>query len=389
MAGNDTDMTRGNGRRSTMRISATGTLLALLAGVGAGAAAAQDTAAPGGFQLPPRPAAREERAGPVDADNPVVRPSTPPAATVAGPTPAPSIAVPPPSPRAQPTRRPRPERAVPATPAPTPAPIPGPIETAPAAPQPAPTLAPAPLPTPVATPATPKQGSWPWLALLGAVAALLAGLGLWRRFARRTAPDEATYAAPEPAAPAPEPASTPLPNPVPANAPPATAPMLDLQLEAREMTGSLVYATLSYRLTLTNRGPAATGPLAVAGDLVSAHASVDSRALLAPAAGDLAPLHEAPPLAPGESAELSGALRIPLAAILPLAGGAAFVPLARFHVESPASPGQTSGEAIAEARIFVIGPAGATPDDALRPFRFDQFPGVVRDLGQREIRATD
>jgi hypothetical protein len=233
---------------------------------------------------------------------------------------------------------------------------------------------------------TPDQRTWLWAAL-GAAAALLAGLGLWLRRAAR--PDEvaddaakAPAAAPPPAPPAALPPMAPPAPPERALA--AVAEGLDVTLEARELTGSLIYATLSYRLTVINHGPASTGPLAVAGDLVSAHAAIDSRAQLAPEAGTLAPLHEAPPLAPGESAELSGALRMPLSAILPLAGGAAFVPLARFHITAPVE----NGAAFAQTRIFVVGPAGDMPGDALRPFRFDRFPGVVRDLGQREIRGS-
>lgn len=368
-------MDRGNERQPGLRWAAA----LAMALYGAGTATAQDASSPGSFQLPPKPAPSDNRAGPVDAENPVVRstPNAAPTLPVATPPAAPSIAVPPPAPRAEPTRRPRAERSAPARPAseePTPAPLSAPT-VAPEA-----TFAPAPMPTlgalPPPTDATTEDRNWLWAALAAAVA-LLAGFALWRWLARPRTREEAADAVPDDL-----PVAPPPPSPAASSAPTNIAQGLEIRLEARELTGSLVYATLSYRLVLTNRGGVPTGPVAVAGDMVSAHASIDSRALLSPEAGGLAPLHEAPPLAPGESAELSGALRLPLAAILPLAGGVAFVPLARFQIVASTDQSLT----LAETCIFVVGPVGAMPDDPLRPFRFDQFPGVVRDLGQREIR---
>jgi hypothetical protein len=141
----------------------------------------------------------------------------------------------------------------------------------------------------------------------------------------------------------------------------------------------MVNATLAYRLTLTNRSGATLGPLRIAGDFTSAHASLSEQEQLSLDSGALPLLHEAPALAPGETAVLSGELRLPIASILPIHSGASrvFVPLARFRVEA-------GGDHVA-THVFVIGQASEQPGGALRPFALDRGPGVERGLGQREL----
>ena len=153
---------------------------------------------------------------------------------------------------------------------------------------------------------------------------------------------------------------------------------LDMQLEARHLSRAMVNATLAYRLTLTNRSAAPTGPLRIAGDIVSAHASLSAEEQLAPGETALATIHEVPTLAPGESVTLSGELGMPIASILPINSGGArvFVPLARFRAEACENT---------TTRIFVIGQASEQPGGALRPFPLDRGPGVDRTLGQREL----
>jgi hypothetical protein len=222
---------------------------------------------------------------------------------------------------------------------------------------------------------------------------LLAGAFLFLR-RRRTASDEAEREAPPPPAAmppqpgppaaltppakAPRPAPAPSPQPVPPQ--PAAAPRpLEMQLEARHLSRALVNATLAYRLTLTNRGEAPVGPLRIAGDIISAHASLTTQDQLALPDASLATIHQVAALAPGDSVTLSGELRLPLASILPISAGAArvFVPLARFRVEPQDGPAVT--------RVFVVGQASEQPGGALRPFPLDRGPGVDRTLGQREL----
>ena len=229
---------------------------------------------------------------------------------------------------------------------------------------------------------------------------LLAGGLLYHRRSRASAEPEgvaepaqlAAPPAPTPARPEPSPPATlpkpqelnkaPPPPPAPARepGPPAIAAgPLEIQFEARHLSRAMVNAALAYRLTLTNRADAETGPLRLAGDIVSAHASLPVEAQLLPAGAELAILHEAPTLAPGESISLSGELRMPIASILPIGSGRArvFVPLARFRAEA--------GNGTVATRVFVVGQASEQPGGALRPFPLDRGPGVDRGLGQREL----
>ena len=175
-------------------------------------------------------------------------------------------------------------------------------------------------------------------------------------------------APPSPAQPAPEPDRR------------AGAP-LELQLEAERLTLSLVYATLAYRLTVTNGGDAPTGPLRLAADLISAHASLASRHQLSLDTRETESQHELGVLTPGESVTVAGDLRLSLGDILPIrsARGNLFIPLARFRIE-PKAPG-----GIAITRAFAVGQSGAQPSDALRPVNLDLGPRTIRELDQRAL----
>jgi hypothetical protein len=342
----------------------------------AAAAQAQDSVQD--YRLPPAaPSPTPTAAGPVDTDHPIAAPTG--AAPIAAPAPSPTpvIVLPPAAPPSRATA-PRAER---------PAPRPQPTVTASAAPAPSPTatiapppIEPAPGPSAAARiePDRPPTGSpapWRWI-LAGVAVAAAAGVLLWRRrvptgledeYGKEPAPPPATAAPPAPALNIP-------PPPVPA--PPGQ--ILSVDLEPRHLSRALVNATLAYRLTLTNRSNASLGPLRVAGDIISAHASLSPEDQLAPADDALATIHEVREIAAGGSAVLRGELRLPLASILPINSGGArvFVPLARFRLEA---------EGMTATHVFVIGQASDRPGGALRPFPLDRGPGVDRGLAQREL----
>lgn len=368
-----------------------------------------------GYRLPgatvrPAPGAQ----GPVDRDNPVVttaatpRPSPTPTAT---PTAPPAAATPQPgaqpagtsspAPRPAPaaTRPAAPQASTPANAAPVPPqavplPLPG-SSAAPAGsdlfPSALPTAA-GPAATPVAAPVPAGPGwYWPWLA---GAAALLAALfaALWWRKRRIEAPLAITFeppvvpprqpATPVPAAPASGPAAPadPLPQPRLSAAP---AGGLTIELESRRMNASLVATTLSYVLRVTNHGDQALSGLAIAGDMIAAHASLPPEAQIASERQRLEHRHALPALAPGESAEVTGDFRLPLTAINPIRAGTAayFVPLARLRVEAV----QDGAAPLIHVQTWVIGELPEAEGAALKPFRLDLGPRTYSRIGQRAV----
>jgi hypothetical protein len=153
-------------------------------------------------------------------------------------------------------------------------------------------------------------------------------------------------------------------------------------LSTRRLSATLMNTALTYELTLTNTGTEAIGPIAVSGDMIGAHASIPPKVLLETAA-DGEPHHRIPRLEPGESAAMSGELRLPLAAITPIHNGAAtlFVPLARFRVLAF----RDGRPPVSANHAFVIGEEPQTPGAALKPFRLDLGPRLYSSTTQREL----
>lgn len=363
------------------------------------------------YQLPPArptPTPSPRVQGPVDPEAPVLAPQPSPAPPPAE-TPPPRIVLP----RAAPSPSPVPRAAAPAPRAmAVDRPVPSGTPSL-AASEAVPTETPAPLPTippaaPVPLPeAETGAGEQPvWLAIGGAVLLMLVGLAAWlsRRGRRATEADPgealavppaepAPSAEPQPSAPAklspprelpaarpPKPAAAP-PTPLPP--PPASDGPLHIALEARHLSRAMVNATLAYRLSLTNPGGETIGSLRVTGDLTTAHASVPVDQQLSFDGQTLKPLHEVAELAPGASVTLAGELRLPIAEIRAIRGGQGhvFVPLARFHVEG-------AGGDPSVTRVFVIGRTGGDAGAPLRPFVFEQGPGVQREISQRELQPS-
>ncbi len=378
-----------------------GSGMLLMAGMLAGpvlAQSANDYRLPGATGTP-----TSRAAGPVDPSDPTISQPRPRASTTA--TPSPEPAVPSPAPSAAPTAQPRPAAVAPRairTAAPQ-ATVPLPAQNAPA-PQPSltPNLGPAPdlSPSPSAIPIIPPvpqaaaaTGSgFDWLPWLAGALALLAGTSvlLWRRRRRANEPEIAFE---PPVVPQPDPGPQPAPQPAAATAviapestpttlpDPAFSPAqsdLVLTLEARRLTASLMATTLSYSLRLTNNGAAPLAALAIEADMVSAHASLPVEQQIANPAQPMELRHAQVDLAPGESVEFTGDLRLPLTDITPIRSGSSayFVPLARFRVD---------GGTQVMAHTFVIGELPEQTDAALRPFRLDLGPRTYSRIGQRAV----
>lgn len=362
-------------------------LLAALAFTAPGGAAIAQAAPPSSYQLPPASPTPDPRLqGPVVEDHPVAQPTTdapttdappppPSAAPLAAPSPTASLRPAPAARRATAPAATTPAATVPAQISPQPSPS-SPATTAPeVTPLPLPSLAATSAPETPQAPAAPadRDNRWPWYAAALALAGGIA-LAMWRRAHRRAedAPARALRTLPSPPA-------GPLPT-QPRQIPAQPAPTLDLSLEARRFSATLVNASLDYHLHVTNAGAQPLADIAIGADMIGAHASLPAEAQLAQESATFEPLHRIAALAPGESAELSGTLRLPLAGATAIRQGTAalFVPLVRLRAQAG-----TDGPSFASTHV--IGEVPMRPGSGLRPFRLDLGPRIYPEIEQRKL----
>ncbi len=346
------------------------------------------------FQLPPNPSPTPTPTvqGPVDVENgvpavprPIVTPvPTPAARPTPTPTPAPSPVrspvpspAPTPRPRATPTLTPPANREAPAAPPSLPAPesaatdspesapsesqaLPGEaaspsFDTQPAATVPATEAA-------SESPTTEGEGTpaWWWLAGLAALA-LLAAAAVWGR--RRS--------------PAPLRIEPPVVRTDGGAALAAPRAALTLRPEAIRLSRSVMAATLTYRLTVLNRGTEALTDVVIEADLGSASGDRPVEEQVAMATTALEPRHTMPRLAPGQSARFEGKVQLQLsqAGILRQGATPLLVPLLRLR---------TTAEGIEpQAQTLAIGQQGTSGSSRLQPFRLDEGPRGYEPLAQR------
>lgn len=390
---------------------------------------AQQTDAPaGGFQLPPTgstPSPNPSQQGPElnvyrdpvtpRATPPVVAPTvTPPPATVQ-PTPAPqphrprpTQATPPAEARAprsveRPTPPPTDMRPAPAAPAPAdPAPAEADDTAANSSPPATPSVQPLPTPVtnavespetePTAPPVTEEGISLPWIiAAIVAALVVLAGLVLLRRRRPTASRDEAPAPTRTPA-PVAKPKATvpppPVPEPtdtlhVPAAAPVVATdrPWLDMDMAVGQARYSLMGVTISYALILHNRGDRAAQDVMVRGMIGNGGAQQQAVLQGFFTGQDGLPLHSTVAIAPGETVQLTGELRLSTDEIVPVEMGqrTLLIPLAAFDAgyrwggadEEPVGQGRT-------ARAFIVGQEQEPPAARLAPLRLDQGPRQYR-----------
>lgn len=364
------------------------------------AQASQPSQSANDFQLPPGQAPLPPpAAGPIDPEQPAPAPVQAIPAPLPQPEPAlPSVttpASPPPAVLPKLPNKPAVSTSPPPTAASEPAPAAQPARSRSLAPEisseappdvlreslPAPSAAP-PQAAPATSPAAGPTRSSPW-ALWLAAGALLALLlaGGWGLRPRRDA-DEVDDAEGED--PLPPVAETPMPTLLPGSArAPFMSCQIELVFEPQRLTMALVNATLAYRLSLTNRGDAATGPVSIGCDIISAHASLGDRKQILTGADRTEPSHQFRSLDPGETIALTSNLQLPIAAIRPIRSGEAsiFVPLARFCM-TVLNGGRPP---LVCTRVFVIGESPEQPGQRLRPIRIDKGPRTLSRISQREL----
>ncbi|MBC7159827.1 MAG: hypothetical protein H5U21_07220 [Porphyrobacter sp.] len=347
-------------------------------------------AAPGGsvqdFRLPPGPGSTPQQQpapqGPVAPDVPASRqvlepaptpaPTSPTTSVTPAPGASPRIVLPPlavPEPVARPTSGGA-SPAAPVAPAPAGSQAAGDdaavAEAERAGAERAGPAVPAPPAPPVAEPAEERGAAWLWpLAALLAVAGLALGLRAWRRRQVREPVRERAVAAP-------------LPRPLPA--PPEPEPdrgPLAIALEPLRLSLTLMNATLAYRLVVTNRGAEPVEALAIAADMIAAHASLGREQQLAGPGEDALRLAVIERLEPGESRSIAGEYRLPLACVRPIRQGPAalLLPLARIRIER-------AGGAPAIGTFLVALPPGQ-PGARLQPIRLDLGPRIYSTLAAR------
>ena len=144
-----------------------------------------------------------------------------------------------------------------------------------------------------------------------------------------------------------------------------------------ETAGStLLNAVLGYRITLHNDGTETLKDLALSGLLAQASGDVPRSGT-----GAMQAIGNADSIAPGQSVELKGEIRLPLAQIEPISYNrqSLFVPVVHFICAYAGN----SSERREERHSFIVGREHEPPRAKMAPFRLDQGPRNFRPVGQR------
>lgn len=156
-------------------------------------------------------------------------------------------------------------------------------------------------------------------------------------------------------------------------------------MEVRSARLSLMGATISYVLTLHNRGSRAAEDVLVRS--LIANADAGQQALMQQFfAGQVGlPIHSVVSVAPGERQSLTGELRLLPDQIAPvqMEGRALLIPLVAFDAQYRWSEGGDPVGTGRTGRTFIVGQEQSPPADRLSPFRLDFGPRQYRMPGSR------
>ena len=159
---------------------------------------------------------------------------------------------------------------------------------------------------------------------------------------------------------------------------PASADAGSLEVEAFAVTlsRSVMNASISYRVTMVNRGSKPIELIQVHGDLTTAHGSIPAAQQLADTEQAFPELHR---LDPGQRSTMQGELRLPLREVRALRQGSVpvFVPLLRMTVRA--------ANMEPRAYTYVIGTRPADKGARPNPFRLDEPPRSYAKLSTRAL----
>uniref|UniRef100_UPI003B3ABAE4 hypothetical protein n=1 Tax=Sphingobium sp. TaxID=1912891 RepID=UPI003B3ABAE4 len=247
---------------------------------------------------------------------------------------------------------------------------------------------------PASAPAADEDGlSLPWI--IGGVVAIIiliaAAFILNRRqpAPARRAPRPAAAPTPMPAAPkaeTPPAAGLVAARPTPAATPQTDRPWLDMDLGVTQARYSMMGVTINYALVLHNRGGRPARDVLVRGILGNGGAQQQAVLQGFFTGADGLPLHSAVSIAPGETIQLAGELRLSPDQIVPVDMGqrSLLIPLAafdagyRWDVEGADADGHIPDGQGRTARAFIVGQEQEPPVDRLAPLRLDQGPRQYR-----------
>ena len=164
-----------------------------------------------------------------------------------------------------------------------------------------------------------------------------------------------------------------------ASAPSAVLPPLPIQMKAQalSLSRSMLNATLSYQLDLTNLGTHPLKEISVRADVVTAHGRAPADEQLANRESDLDFVSVIAEIPPGDSYTLNGEFRTPVSSIRAITQGNAyvFVPLLRVRIDVDGKDPML--------KTFVVGTKPPAGRSKLQPFRLDEMAQTYREIGLR------